>query len=116
MLHASNTNCGQQPIFRLFRRYGIGLRGTSSRERDGLALFIQQRAVTLPVKIGARVGLAPWRDVRVAGDFGNRIAALQCTREARKHFVLSVFKRNVIRSLDFDAEREIIALLPATPE
>lgn len=68
-----------------------------------------------PVEMRAGIGLAPGRYIAVADDVGNRIAAADSFGKRRQHLVLHRHEPSLVAAFQFDADREIVAALPAAP-
>src|SRR4029453_6424726 len=66
----------------------------------------------------AGVGLAPGCDVTVARDPARRqrrVGALQAGDEGRERLVLALVVGRIVRALEFNADREVVAAAAAAP-
>lgn len=68
-----------------------------------------------PIEMRPGIRLASGRYVAVTDDVGNRIDRAQQLHERQQHSVLRRRKRNIIRTLKFDANRKIVAVLAPAP-
>lgn len=68
-----------------------------------------------PVEMRARIRLAARRDVTVTDDVGNRIVAADPVGKCGQNPVLRRHEAPGVAALEFDADREVIAMLAALP-
>ena len=79
-----------------------------------LALF-QQFPVTGPVELRPGIGFARGRDISMADDVSDWIFSLQHACEFGKHPVLRVAEHLIVRALELDADRIIVATGASPP-
>ena len=85
-----------------------------SRKRRQIATG-EQASEACPVEGRAGIGLAIRGDIAVARHVFDGISARNRANEPREHCVLWAFVRNVVRALELDADREIVAASAAAP-
>lgn len=68
-----------------------------------------------PIEMRTGVHLATGRDIGMADDIFDRIVVPQDSNEPRQHVVLPGFERPVVATLQFDADREVVAVFGAVP-
>src|SRR5689334_13511143 len=68
-----------------------------------------------PIEAGTGVALASWRHVLVTRGAFDRIARSQVCNDRRKHVVLRRFEGLSFETLEFDADRVVVATRLAAP-
>ena len=84
-----------------------------ARHREASASF--QRRQALPVKARSGIGLAPWCNVRVPDDRGDRVLCAQGREQIDEATILRLGEGQFVAALEFDTQREIVAALTAVP-
>jgi len=69
----------------------------------------------MPVEVRARIGLAPRGDIAVARQRFYRVAAPQLREQPVEGQVLSILERQLVATLELDADREVVAVRPPHP-
>src|SRR5690606_7126757 len=85
-----------------------------SARREVQAGQVQLRLKPRPVKPGARVRFAAWRNVLVAGHVSDAVALHEGSPELREGLILSGFEGVIFQAFKFHANRVVVAAA-ATP-
>ena len=72
--------------------------------------------IAIPVEMRSRIRFTPRRDVRVTRAGDNRVSIVERTCERAQSRILRIAVRNIVRTLEFDANREIIAMGATAPQ
>src|SRR5882672_3143155 len=83
---------------------------------DELDVVVRQcREQPRPVEARAGIGLATGRELAVRGDVAQRQRGFQKLDELAKALVLGIGEIAVVHALELDADRKVVASLPAAP-
>ena len=82
--------------------------------QDRLLFRIQQRAVSIPVKMRARICFSAWCDIAVANDVilvDGRVQCLDAPGRSDQRRILLIGKAHIIAALEFDSDGKIVAFV-----
>jgi len=102
-------------IPRWCRRIRLNGPGSQDGRRGSSAGRSDAPMQTRPVERGTGIGLAAWGDVAVSDDRFYGISPARRSDESRQRLVLRCQVTYLVGTLQFDADREIVALCAAAP-